>query len=249
MGRHPARGQRTRVECSKLAGHASEVERIDDTSVNVHFNISEGQAARIKEINIVGNEVYTDEELLRGFDLTTPTWTSWFTKDDQYSKQKLQGDLENLRSRYVDNGYIYFNVDSTQVSITPDRRQVYITIGIREGDVYTVNEVNLVGELGDIRAEDLRALFVVSPGQTFSQGRITATEDRMEAALGNGGFTFATANGVTKINDDGTVDFADINAVLAAWGPCDECPEDINRNGAVEFGDINALLVSWGECP
>ena len=125
----------------------SAVEPLDDSSVNVHFTISEGQAARIKEINIVGNEVYSDGDLIGGFDLTTPTWTSWFTKDDQYSKQKLQGDLEKLRSRYVDNGYIYFNVDSTQVSITPDKADVYITVNISEGERYTVSDVKLAGKL------------------------------------------------------------------------------------------------------
>ncbi|MEM7469460.1 MAG: POTRA domain-containing protein, partial [Pseudomonadota bacterium] len=104
-----------------------EVVPLDDSSVQVEFTISEGKAARIKEINIVGNEAFSDDDLLKRFELSTPTLTSWFTKKDQYSKQKLSGDLEELRSLYLDNGYLNFNVDSTQVSITPDKSDVYVT--------------------------------------------------------------------------------------------------------------------------
>ena len=106
--------------------------------------------------------------------------------------------MESLEAFYKDRGYADFDIKSTQVSITPDRQQVYISIAVDEGDIYEVGKVNLVGELGDVKAEDLRRLIIVQEGQTFSQALITATEERLTNALGNGGFTFATASGVPK---------------------------------------------------
>lgn len=178
----------------------SKVEPLDDSSVNVHFTISEGQAARIKEINIVGNEVYTDKELLKGFELTTPTWTSWFTKDDQYSKQKLQGDLENLRSRYVDTGYIYFNVDSTQVSITPDKADVYITVNITEGDRYTVSDVKLSGTL-IVEPTELFDYVSTRKGMIFSRKAMTQTAKNLTERLGDEGYAFANVNPIPKADE------------------------------------------------
>ena len=118
----------------------------------------------------------------------------------------MSGDLESLEAFYKDRGYADFEIESTQVSITPDRQQVYISIAVDEGQIYQVNKVNLVGELGDVKADDLRSLIIVQEGQTFSQALITATEERLTNALGNGGFTFATASGVPTLNDDQTVD-------------------------------------------
>ncbi|MFP6780932.1 MAG: outer membrane protein assembly factor BamA, partial [Gammaproteobacteria bacterium] len=179
----------------------TEVEHLDDSSVNVHFTISEGQAARIKEINIVGNEVYTDEQLIKQFDLTTPTWTSWFTKDDQYSKQKLSGDLENLRSRYNDNGYLYFEVDSTQVSITPDKADVYITINITEGDRYTVSDVKLSGRL-IVEPEELFDYVATRKGMIFSRKAMEQTSKNLTERLGNEGYAFANVNPIPKTNEE-----------------------------------------------
>ena len=180
---------------------SAEVQPLDDSSVNIHFTISEGAAARIKEINIVGNNVYSDEELLNNFDLTTPTWTSWFTKDDQYSKQKLQGDLENLRSRYVDNGYIYFNVDSTQVSITPDKADVYITVNITEGDRYTVSDVKLSGKL-IVEPEELFDLVTTRKGMIFSRKAMTQTAKNLTERLGDEGYAFANVNPIPKADEE-----------------------------------------------
>ncbi|TDJ67729.1 MAG: outer membrane protein assembly factor BamA [Proteobacteria bacterium] len=177
----------------------SEVTPLDDSSVNVHFTISEGRAARIKEINIVGNEVYSDSQIIGDFELTTPTWTSWFTKDDQYSKQKLQGDLENLRSRYVDNGYIYFNVDSTQVSITPDKADVYITINISEGDRYTISEVKLAGTL-IVEPDELFDLVTTRTGMVFSRKKMTQTAKNLTERLGDEGYAFANVNPIPNAN-------------------------------------------------
>ena len=179
----------------------SEVEPLDDSSVNVHFTISEGQAARIKEINIVGNTVYSDKDLIGDFNLTTPTWISWFTKDDQYSKQKLQGDLENLRSRYVDNGYIHFNVDSTQVSITPDKADVYITVNISEGDRYTVSDVKLAGKL-IVEPEELFDYISTRKGMIFSRKKMTQTAKNLTERLGDEGYAFANVNPIPKPNEE-----------------------------------------------
>jgi outer membrane protein insertion porin family len=184
----------------------TEIEELPRNRVNIVIDIEEGKSSGIRHLNIVGSSAYNEEDLLEELELTQPSLLSFYKNDDKYSREKLSGDLEKLEAYYKDRGYADFDIYTTQVSITPDRRQVYITIGVEEGEVYTVNEVNLVGELGDVKPEELRALFVVSEGQTFSQARITATEERITGALGNSGFAFATASGVPKINDDGTVD-------------------------------------------
>ena len=179
----------------------SDVRPLDDSSVDVHFTISEGRAARIKEINIVGNETFSDKELLSGFELTTPTWTSWFTKDDQYSKQKLQGDLENLRSKYNDNGFIYFNVDSTQVSITPDKADVYVTVNITEGERYSVADVKLSGKL-IVEPEELYDQVLTRKGMIFSRKKMEQTATNLTERLGNEGYAFANVNPIPKADEE-----------------------------------------------
>ena len=184
----------------------TEIEDLPRNRVNVKIDIEEGKSSGIRHINFVGNNAYSEMELLDTLELKHPSLLSFYRNDDKYAREKLSGDLETIEAFYKDRGYADFKLTSTQVSITPDRQQVYITLAVQEGDVFTVNEVNLVGELGDVRAEDLQSLIIVKEGQTFSQARITATEERLTGALGNGGFTFATASGVPKLNDDGTVD-------------------------------------------
>ena len=172
----------------------------------ITINIEEGKTSGIRHINIVGVEVFDEEELLDELELQHPSLLSFYRNDDKYSREKLSGDLEKIEAYYKDRGYVEFEIQSTQVSITPARDQVYITVNVGEGAKYTVNEVNLVGELRDVRAEDLKRLFLVSEGQVFSQARVTATEERLTQALGNSGYTFATATGVPRVSDDGTVD-------------------------------------------
>jgi len=184
----------------------TEIEDLPRNRVAIKILIEEGKSSGIHHLNIVGAQSYNEAELLDKLELQHPNLLSFYRNDDKYSKEKLSGDLETLEAYYKDRGYADFDIYSTQVSITPDRQQVYVTIGIEEGAVYTVNEVNLIGELGDVEAHDLEQLLLVQEGQTFSQARITATEERMTIALGNAGFTFATASGVPKINDDDTVD-------------------------------------------
>ncbi len=178
---------------------------LDESAVVIAFDISEGDAARIKEINIVGNEAYSDKELLKKFKLTTPNWLSWFNKNDQYSKQKLGGDLEALRSVYQDSGYVNFAVESTQVSITPDKSDVYITINISEGERHTISEVKLAGKL-IVDEEELFKQVWTRKGMVFSRKAVTQTSKNITDRLGDEGYAFANVNAIPKVNDDeGTV--------------------------------------------
>jgi outer membrane protein insertion porin family len=184
----------------------TEVEELPRNRVAISIQVEEGKTSGIRHINIVGAEVYSQDELLDQMELQHPSLTSFYKNDDKYAREKLTADLETLESYYRDRGYVEFQIDSTQVSITPDRQQVYITVNIGEGDKYTVDKVSLIGELSDVRPEDLERLFLVSEGQVFSQARVTATEERLEQALGNSGYTFASATGVPRVSEDGTVE-------------------------------------------
>ncbi|MEZ5598417.1 MAG: outer membrane protein assembly factor BamA [Pseudomonadales bacterium] len=184
----------------------TKVEELPRNRVNVSIDIVEGKGSGIKHINIVGNEQYGDEKLREEFELKEPSLFSFYRNDDKYAREKFQGDLEKLESYYKDRGHVAFEIKSTQVSITPDKRDVYITINLSEGGIYKISKVGLIGELGDVKPEEIRPLFLVSEGEVFSQARVTATEELITNALGNSGFTFGTASGVPRINDDGTVD-------------------------------------------
>lgn len=183
-----------------------EVEELPRNRVAISLNINEGEESRIKHINIVGNNAFDDEELLGLFELGTKPWWLFLSRRDRYSREQFSGDLERLESYYLDNGYVEFNIDSTPISITPDRKEVYITINVTENAQYTVNEVDLAGDLVDAEAL-LRAAIFVRPGQIYSQGLVTGTEEVMVQFLGNLGYAFAEATGVPEVNeDDQTVD-------------------------------------------
>ena len=182
------------------------VEQLPRNRVAISIDIEEGKTSGIRHINVVGATVFDEQVLLDELELKHPSLMSFYKNDDKYSREKLSGDLEKIEAYYKDRGYVEFAFLSTQVSITPNRDQVYISLNVTEGEKFTVNEVNLVGELNDVRKEDLERLFVVAPGQVFSQARVTATEERLTNALGNSGYTFASATGVPRVQDDGTVD-------------------------------------------
>ena len=184
----------------------TEVEQLPRNRVAIKIDVEEGKTSGIRHINIVGASVFPLDELLDQFELQYPSLMSFYRNDDKYAREKLTADLESLESYYRDRGYVEFDIESTQVSVTPDKRQVYIAINIEEGQKYTIRNVNLIGELSDVPPADIERLFLVSDGQVFSQARVTATEDLMTRALGNSGYTFATANGIPKVNEDGTVD-------------------------------------------
>jgi len=174
---------------------------LERNRVGILIDVSEGAVAKIKQISIVGNRVFDDKTLLKRLSQRTPNWLSFYTKDDQYSKQELAADLETLRSYYQDRGYIKFNVDSTQVSITPDKKDIYITINVTEGKQYRVREVKLSGEL-PVSAEQLYPDFRINAGDVFSRKRVTDTVTRISDSLGNAGYAFANVNTVPDVNED-----------------------------------------------
>src|SRR5438067_5367192 len=169
--------------------------------VAINFTIEEGDSAKIARINIVGAKAFTEKQLLDEMTLTTPGWFTWYTKNDQYSKQKLSADLEALRSFYQNRGYLEFNVDSTQVSITPDKEDIYITLNITEGPRYTVGDVRLAGDLV-VPANDLEQLIRLKPGETFSRERLQASAKDISDRLGAEGYAFANVNAVPDIDRD-----------------------------------------------
>lgn len=169
--------------------------------VALKITINEGTVAAISHINVVGNTVFTDEELSDLFELKTTNWLSFFRNDDKYAREKLSGDLERLRSYYLDRGYINMDISSTQVSITPDKKHVYITVNVEEGEKYSVREVKLSGDL-KVPEEDVRALLLVKEGQVFSRKIMTTTSELITRRLGNEGYTFANVNGVPEAHDE-----------------------------------------------
>ncbi|MDQ7985591.1 outer membrane protein assembly factor BamA [Pseudomonas sp. G34] len=173
--------------------------------VALKININEGSVAAIQHINVVGNKVFADEDLQDLFELKTTNWLSFFRNDDKYAREKLSGDLERLRSYYLDRGYINMDITSTQVSITPDKKHVYITVNIDEGEKFTVRDVKLSGDL-KVPEDEVRALLLVKEGQVFSRKVMTTTSELITRRLGNEGYTFANVNGVPEPhNDDNTV--------------------------------------------
>ena len=167
--------------------------------VAVSLAIDEGASARIAQIRILGNKVFKESELLDQIKLTTPNWLSWYTKTDQYSREKLAGDLETLRSFYLNRGYLEFGIESTQVSIDPDREKVYVTLTIREGERYKVRDLKFGGNtLG--REEQFRKALALRPGDTFSGEKLTQSEKKITDDLGAIGYAFASVNPVPTID-------------------------------------------------
>lgn len=172
---------------------------LERNRVGVSFSINEGDVTKIRQINIIGNKAFAEKDLLQLFVLQTPGWLTWYTKNDQYSKQKLSGDLESLRSHYLNNGHLEFNIDSTQVSITPDKKDIYITITITEGERYTVSDVKLGGVMLLPEAE-MRGLIQLKPGETFSRQKLSESTKQITDRLGNEGYAFANANSVPELD-------------------------------------------------
>ena len=178
----------------------STVTPLERNRVGVGFDISEGVVAKIRQINIVGNATFDDDALLDEFNLETTGFFSFITRSDQYSKPKLAADLETLRAFYLDKGFINFNIDSTQVSITPDKKDVYITINITEGGSYAVRDVHLQGTL-TVPEEELFELVTIVQGEVFSRKNVTETVCNIADRLGDEGYSFANVNAVPEIDD------------------------------------------------
>lgn len=180
------------------------VEEVPGNKVRVAIDIVEGKRAKIRQINIVGNEVYEQKELLDDFELSEPNWLSWYRQDDRYSRESLQGDLEKLTSYYQDRGYANFRILSTQVAIAPGKEDIFITVNVDEGEVYKVGEVKLAGKMVVPEAQ-LRRLLLVQPGQTYSRQLITQTQELISLRLGQDGYAFAKIDPVPQEDEEGNV--------------------------------------------
>ncbi len=178
----------------------STVTPLERNRVAVEIDIVEGETATIKRINIVGNKAFDEDDLLGEFKQTTGGWLSWVTKDNQYSKQKLSADLEILRSFYLDRGYLNFRIDSTQVTITPDKQDIYVTINVSEGDVYTVRDVKLAGDL-ILPAEELFPAVRLDRGQPFSRKATVESTERITDKLADLGYAFANVNPIPEVDE------------------------------------------------
>lgn len=176
------------------------VNELPRNRVSIDIHISEGKVARIKRINLVGNEDFTDQKLEKKFESGVPAWYNFFSGKDKYSKQKLSGDLERLRSFYLDRGYLKFSIDSTQVSITPDKQDIYVTINITEGDRYKVTEVKLAGNFV-VPKEKLEKLVKIKPGETFSREKVIETTDAISNRLSDDGYAFAKINPIPEVDE------------------------------------------------
>jgi outer membrane protein insertion porin family len=178
----------------------TDVSNLTRNRVGIHIKISEGRVTKIKQINIVGNNAFDDKTLVSKFELSTSNLLSFYTKDDQYSKQKLSADLETLRSYYLDRGYINFSVESTQVAITPDKKDIYVTVNVKEGDVYRLSKVKLAGNLV-VAPDELIKLVSIGPSEIFSRKSATETSKAIQDRLGDEGYAFANVNMVPEINE------------------------------------------------
>ena len=174
---------------------------LERNRVGISIAVTEGPVAKIRGINIVGAQAFTESELLGLFVLRTPGWLTWYTQADRYSRERLGADLETLRSFYLNRGYLDFALESTQVAITPDRRDIYITINISEGETYTVSEVSLAGQLL-VPREELETLIQLKRGDVFSREKLAASTKAISDRLGNEGYAFANANAIPNIDKE-----------------------------------------------
>lgn len=167
--------------------------------VAIQITIDEGEVAKVRHINIVGNDVFSDKELLKIFEVNTGNLFSFFTKSDQYSREKLSGDLERLRSYYLDRGFIQFEIESTQVSVSPNKEEVYISINLREGAEFKIRNVRFSGDL-KVSESELKSLITTKSGEVFSRQKMTASADLLRKRLGDDGYTTANVNGNPEVD-------------------------------------------------
>jgi outer membrane protein insertion porin family len=172
-----------------------------NNTVTIRVDVKEGDRAKIRQVNIVGNHTFEDDEIREGFELDTANWLSWFRQDDRYAKESLEGDLETLRSFYMDRGYADFKIVSTQVAISPNKKDIFVTIGIDEGDLYTISDVKLVGEMV-IPEALLRGFILTKPGAVFNQRALTQTSELMSFRLGEEGYANAEIEPVPELDRD-----------------------------------------------
>ncbi len=177
----------------------AKVEELAQNQVKVTVDINEGKRAKIRQINLVGNHAYPEDDIRENFESKTPHFTSFFKQDDRYARETLQGDLEKLKSFYMDRGYANFSVDSTQVAIAPEKDDIFITVNITEGDVFKIGEVKLAGTLM-VPEPELRKLIQVEPGTIYSRKLVTQSEESIKLRLGQDGYAFAKAEAVPTVD-------------------------------------------------
>jgi outer membrane protein insertion porin family len=178
----------------------STVKELERNRVAVSFDVEEGLASKIRRINIVGNQVYKEDDLLDVMQLTTPGWFTWYSKNDQYSKQKLSADMESLRTFYMNSGYMDFTIESTQVSISPDKKDIFITLNLTEGEKYTVSDIKMSGPQAVLSHEEMRKLINIKPGDTLSRDALTDSTRKISERLGEDGYAFANVNAVPDVD-------------------------------------------------
>jgi outer membrane protein insertion porin family len=181
----------------------AKAETLPRNRVSIGLEINEGDVAAIQHLNIVGNEAFGDDRLKDLFELQTTSFWNSLTNSDKYAREKLSGDLETLRSFYLDRGYIDFSIESSQVSISPDKSEVFIAISVNEGPKYTVSDINLRGDL-IVEESALRELIFIEEGDVFSQAQVTGISELLARRLGREGYAFAGVNGVPEPGDDNT---------------------------------------------
>jgi len=169
--------------------------------VDIIVDIKEGKRAKIEQINIVGNTKFKEKDILDSFELKTPNWLSWYKQDDRYSRESLTGDLEKLRSYYMDRGYANFQIESTQVAIAPEKDDMYITVNVSEGEVFKVSDIKLAGTMVVPEAQ-LRRLLLIKPGDTYSRKLVTSSQQLMSYRLGADGYAFAKIDPVPNADNE-----------------------------------------------
>ncbi|MDJ0711690.1 MAG: outer membrane protein assembly factor BamA [Woeseiaceae bacterium] len=179
----------------------SEIQDRPNNTVRIQVNVNEGDRAKIRQVNLVGNSAFEEDEIRAGFELDTANWLSWFRQDDRYAKESLEGDLETLRSFYMDRGYADFDIESTQVAISPNKKDIYVTVNIDEGDVYTISDVKLVGDMV-IEEAYLRNFILAQPGSVFNLNLLTQTADLMAFRLGEEGYANAEIEPVPELDHE-----------------------------------------------
>ncbi|EIC19945.1 outer membrane protein assembly factor BamA [Thiorhodovibrio frisius] len=177
----------------------STVSPLERNRVAVRIQVTEGLTARLKQVNIIGNKDFKEKTLLKQFKLGPTNWSSFYSKNDRYAKEKLAGDLEALRSFYLDRGYINFQITSTQVTISPDKNDIYVTIGIDEGEVFHVSDIRLAGD-PSVPVEQLFPLIQMQRGTVFSRKAASESAERISDLLGNEGYAFANVNTVPEVD-------------------------------------------------
>ena len=170
-----------------------------NNTVRIGINVKEGDRAKIRQVNIIGNDTFSDEDVRADFELDTANWLSWFRQDDRYAKEALSGDLEKLRSYYMDRGFADFRVESTQVAISPNRQDIYVTINVHEGERYKISDIKLVGDMV-LPEATLRALVLAKPGDVFNLRLLTSTSELMSFRLGEQGYANANIEPVPELD-------------------------------------------------